>query len=69
MSQFRVFQYVVFHQEPTKKDEQESKPTIIKEVSTVIAKSEDLVRMQAVRELTEEWAEKLENIVIAVRAF
>lgn len=69
MSIFKVFQYVVFHQEPNKKDETAGKPTIIKEVTTVVAKSEDLVRMTAVRELSEEWAEKLEEIVIVVRSF
>ncbi len=69
MTDFRVFQYVVFHQPVTKKDEAQVKPTVIKEVTTTIAKSEDLVRMTAVRELSQEWAEKLEEIIIVVRPF
>ena len=69
MANFRVFQYMVFHQEPAKKDAVETKPTIIKDVTTIVEKSEELVKMKAVRELTDEWAEKLENVVIVVRAF
>ena len=69
MSQFRVFQYVVFHQPASTKDKTDPKPEVIKEVTTIVAKSEDLVRMTAVRELSEEWAEKLEEIVIVVRPF
>ena len=69
MTNFKVYQYLVFYQEPNKKDSSENKPIIIKDLTTVVEKNEDLVKMKAVRELSEEWAEKLENIVIVVKSF
>ena len=69
MNQYNVFQYVVFYQHPSSTDDSSNKPRILKDVTTTVAKSEDLVRMQAVRELSEEWADKLEYITIVVHPF
>ena len=63
MTNYRVFQYLVFHQDG------DNKPTIIKDITTVLDKSEDLVKMRAIRELGDEWDDKLDEVVIVVKSF
>ena len=63
MTNYRVFQYLIFH------NKEEGKPTIIKDLTTVLEKSEDLVKMRAIRELDNEWDDKLDEVVVVVRGF
>lgn len=66
----KIFQYVVFYnpkQDPAKAEE--SRSEIIVPITTVLEKSEDIVKMKAVRGLDEKWMDKLDEITIAVKSF
>lgn len=59
-----VFQYVIFY-----KNSETDAVTLLKDVTTVIEKTQDIVKMKAAREIPEEYLDKLEDVVIAVRSF
>jgi hypothetical protein len=69
MSKTKLFQYVIFF-EPTEKEEEEGKKTLlVKDVTNVLATEEKNVVMIASRAIPEEYLNKLDQINIIVRPF
>lgn len=65
----QLFQYAAIYN-PTKEErENGAKAEVILEPKTVLAKSEQVAGMMAVREIPEKWAEKLDNIDVVIRPF
>ena len=69
MSDFKVFQTLVFHQPKVKKDEKEIEPSIIFPIETVMAKDVSTVERKLIRKLGQEWDDKLDEITIVIRPF
>lgn len=70
MENFKLFQYAIFYV-PTKEEIKEQKlgPTIIKDVSSIIAKDEREVTIKVAREIPQEYVDKLDHVIIAISPF
>jgi len=70
MENLKLFQYAIFYV-PTKEEVKEQKlgPSIIKDVSSIIAKDEREVTIKVAREIPETYVDRLDHVVIAIRPF
>ncbi len=67
MTEAKLFQYAIIWN-PSEEDK-ESKPKILKEVTTILATDEKKAFILASREIPKDYLEELDNIQIVVRAF
>lgn len=61
----KVFQYVIFY-DPKEADK---KPSIVKDVTTILAKDIKTANILIARQIPEEYADKLEDLNIVIRDF
>lgn len=70
MAKGRLFEYaVIFHPKPAKKDEEAPPSEVIVDVKRVLCTDEKAAAMLAARAIPEAYADKLDNVEIAVRPF
>ena len=69
MSNYKVYQTLVFHQPTAKKNEDEVEPTIIFPIETLIGKDVSAIERKLIRQLDAKWDDKLNEIIIVVRPF
>jgi hypothetical protein len=70
MAKGRLFEYaVIHHPKPAKKDEEAPASKLIVDVTRVLCTDEKAAAMRAARAIPTEYAEKLEEVDIAVRPF
>ena len=63
------FQYVIIHRASKEERKDGKKDVIIQDLKSVMAKNESVVGMIAVREIPEDYADKLDRVDIVVRPF
>lgn len=69
MEKVKLYQYAAIYH-PTKAEAEDGeKPKVIVEPTTLLAKNEQVASMMVVREIPEEYADRLENVDIAIRPF
>jgi hypothetical protein len=69
MKNLKLFQYVIFFQ-PTEKEVKDGvKATIIKDITNVLSVDEKEVNIKAAREIPEEYLDRLDQVIIALRPF
>ena len=70
MRNLKLYQYAIFYT-PTEEEVKDKKvgPTIITDVKSIVASDEKEVTIRVAREIPEEYLDRLENVVIAIRPF
>lgn len=69
MEKSNLFQYVAIYNPSTKKEEEKQTAKIVVPITSILAKNEQVASMKAVREIPEEYLDRLEQIDIIVRPF
>jgi len=70
MRNLKLYQYSIFYV-PTEEEVKEKKigPVLISDVKSIIASDEKEVTIKVAREIPEEYLDRLENVMIAIRPF
>lgn len=69
MAKGKLFEYALIYHPKKEKDEEQKPSELIGDVKHMIAATPEVVNMRAIREIPDEYAEKLEQIEVAVRPF
>ena len=65
----KLFQFAILGHPTDKESEEGGVTTIVQEVKTILAPSQDAAVMMAGRDIPEEWLSKLERVEVVVRPF
>ena len=65
----QLFQYAVFYRPSDEQTKKGAKAEVIKDITSVVAADEKEVMIRAVREIPENFMDRVANIEVAVRPF
>lgn len=69
----QLFQFAIFHTPVQNRDQlergEQPQPTIVVQPTTILAKNEQEAQLRAARAIPEQYAERLDQLTIAVSAF